>query len=280
MLLSKDSVKRDYDLNFMTYWDKVFSEYKNSAASNRVWFAGPTSYVFSLCGQKFALDLQVRRKCDFENVRERLINDTSDLSFVLITHQHDDHMCIPLMRELKDSPIRWYLPYDTKKSLIDETELPDDKIVKVHDGDVYKIGNLTVRVFFSPHVVPGDEPFPQVGYEVISPAGNILFPGDVRDYDHKGYPEFGNVDVCFSHLWGGDNTIDPELYTPMLEKFADMNAGFGAKKYFLCHLYEIGRELKYMWRYSHAGLAMDLFYERNPESEVVIPHLGCSYPLF
>lgn len=277
----KEALKNDYDLNFPYYWKKVFSEYKNEENEGRVWFAGPTSYVFSLHGVRFAVDLQIRRKCDFERLSEGFVDDTSALDFVLITHQHDDHMCIPLMRALKDTPIVWYIPEGTHENLIAETELPADKIVRVRDGEEIKIGKLTIKAFRSTHERPGEEPiFEQLGYEITTPSGKLLFPGDVRNYDLSLYPAFSDIDVCFSHLWAGDDTVNSEKYMPLLREFADFYSAFGAKRYFLCHLYEIARDFKHMWRYTHAAEAMELFMERIPTSEVMTSHLGCSYTLF
>jgi len=281
MLASNDSLKRDYDLNFPKYWNKVFSEYKKREYDNRVWFVGPTSYVFSLSGVRFAVDLQVRRACDFEKISAGLSKDTSELLFVLITHQHDDHMCISLMRALKDMPIVWYIPKGTHEHLIGMTELPEEKIVRVSSGDTFKIGDISVKAFESTHERPGEKPvFLQLGYEIESPKGRLLLPADVRNYDNSLYPDFSETDICFSHLWAGDDAVNAEKYMPRLEAFAEFYSRFGAKKYFLCHLYEIARDFGHMWRYSHAGLAMELFLEKSPTSEVLIPHLGSSYALF
>ena len=276
----KDYIKKDYDLNFVKYWDKVFSEYKDERFDNRVWFAGPTSYVFSISGTHFALDPQIRRECDFEKLRDNLAEYTSKIEFVLITHQHDDHMCIPLMRELKDSPIIWYIPEGTHEDLIAKTELAPEKIVRVRSGDSFKIGSITVKAFKSTHERPGEkEVFEQLGYEIATPCGKLLFPADVRNYDPGLYPEFSDIDICFAHLWAGDDTVNAEKYKPLLLEFADFYSGIGAKKYFICHLYEIARDLYHMWRYTHAAEAMEIFMGKIPTSEVVIPHLGTSYSL-
>ncbi len=265
----------DYDNNFMTYWENIFSSLSAHSGSDRVWFAGPSAYVFSLCGQKFAMDLQVRRQGDFEKIKPKLHDYAKDLSFVLITHEHDDHMCMPLMRELKDTDIKWYVPHDCSWHLVESSGVKEENIVRVKPGDVFEIGELTVKAFYSPHVRPDDdETFAQRGYEIICPNKRLLFPGDVRDYDFCDYPQFDDVDVCFSHLWGGNNSIDEKLYMPMLEDFVKFNLAFGAKRYFLCHLYELGREAKYLWSYKHAGIAKDMFYSLSSESIVDIPRLG------
>ena len=91
----------DYDLHFEDWWRGIFSEYREGDG-DRLWLAGPSSYVFSLSGVRFAVDLQIRRACDLERVKDTLVEDLSELSFMLITHQHDDHFCIPLMQMAVD----------------------------------------------------------------------------------------------------------------------------------------------------------------------------------
>lgn len=269
----------DYDENFTKYWHKVFAEYKKPEAGDRMWLAGPSSYVFSLAGEKFAVDLQIRRRKDFESVLPTMVEELSDLSFMLITHEHDDHMCAPLMRTLKDTDIRFYIPHDCRRELVEATGVKEENIVWVKPGDTWQIGVLTFRAFHTPHVKPGSGIMAERGYEIIAPTGKIIIPGDIRDYDYHEYPDFGKVDLCISHLWAGNDALEPENYMPLLQDFVRVSAGFGAKRYFLCHLYEIGRTEKYMWHYGHAGLAAGMFYKIAPECAVEVPRLGHSYSL-
>ena len=267
----------DYDQNFIKYWDKVFTEYREKQEYDCLWLAGPSSYVFSIGDERFAVDLQIRRKKDLDALLPRLVSDLSDLSFVLITHQHDDHMCPPLMRALKDTDIKWYIPRGTNPELIEKSEIKKENTVLVDPGDVFTVGNVTVRAFLVPH---GRAEFVEVGYELTTPNGKILMPADIRDYDYDEYPDFENIDLCLSHLWAGNDAIDPENYMPLLEKFAKRSASFNAKRYFLCHLYEIGRKEKFMWHNDHAAIAIEMLKVLLPDSLFEIPRLGERYELF
>ena len=273
---------RDYDEHFVGRWTRAFDEFRASRGEDRMWLVGPTSYLFAIAGQKIAVDPQIRRDVDLEAVLPRLVEDFSCVSCVLITHQHDDHMCIPLMRALKDTPTRWYLPFGCRQDLVEQSEIKAENIVWVHDGDEFVFGDLTVRAFDTPHVPAGEDmaSFIERGYELVSPHGRVLMPADVRNYSYDAYPDFGKIDVCLSHLWAGNDALDPEKYLPMLEKFADFSAHFGAKRYFLCHLYEIGRKQLYMWHDGHAEIAARMLTERLPESLVTVPKIGESFPLF
>ena len=270
----------DYDQNFTTYWNTVFSQYNAPDAGDRVWMAGPSAYVFSLAGEKFAVDLQIRREKDFNAVLPQLLSDTAALSFILITHQHDDHMCLPLMNALKDTAIRWYIPDGCREELIEASGLKKENIIRVRPGDRWQIGALQFRAFYSPHVKADDpEVFAQCGYEITAPAGKILLPADVRDYAYCDYPDFGRVDLCFSHLWAGNDALEPQNYLPLLDEFACFNSKFRARTYFFCHLYEIGRSEQYLRHNAHAALAADRLLSLLPESTVEVPRLGRSYSL-
>ena len=113
-----------------------------------------------------------------------------------------------------------------------------------------------------------------------APSCKILITGDIRDYDYNDYPKFENVDLCISHLWAGRDSVDEKLYIPMLEKFSETISSFDAKKYFLCHLYEIGRGENSMWSYKHTGLAMDMIYSLKPQAIVEAPKVFYGYNLF
>ena len=267
----------DYDLNFKKYWSKVFAEYKKDYERDLLWLAGPSSYVFSLCGQKFAIDPQIRRKKDLDTVSDDLVSDFSDISFVMITHQHDDHMCRPLMRALKDTSIKWYIPKGVRTDLVEDSELKEENIVWLCDGDILRFGDLSIRAFNTPHAREG---FVELGFELTTPNGKILLPADVRDYNYSGYPDFNDVDLCISHLWAGNDAINPECYLPLLDKFVEFSARFNAKRYFLCHLYEIGRKEQYMWHDAHASLAISRFKNILGDVPIEIPRLGERYELF
>ena len=188
-------------------------------------------------------------------------------------------MCPSLMKALKDLPITWYLPKNARRDYVERSEIKEENIVYVSDGDSFEIGKLKIKAHYTPHgKVGGSFPY-QCGYEIIAPKGSVFIPGDVRDYDYRGYEELGEIDLCLSHLWAGNNAIDEAEYMPIMEKYADFTAVFNAKRYFLCHLYEIGRTEQYMWHDGHAEKAIKLLKERLPMADVFVPRVGESYSL-
>ena len=277
----KERALRDYDENFITYWKRAFSQLKAaSEKENRMWLVGPTAYLFSIGGVKFAVDLQIRRETDMALLAPGLSEDLRALSFVLITHQHDDHFCIPLIRQAQELAITWYLPQNMPAKFAEAAGIRTENVKLLQAGDRFSVGPLTVSAFYTPHAQRGAEPYPQLGYWLKTPLGSVLLPADVRDYGFRDYPAFGPVDLCISHVWAGNDAINECAYTPLLEQFAQFSLQFGAKRYFLCHLYEIGRAPQYLWHEGHARQAAGLLVKQDPHIQVDVPRLGCSYELF
>ena len=266
----------------MKYWSRAFAELKAAGNNDyKVWLVGASSYLFAMGGVKFAVDLQIRRAADLEAVRDRLLEDVASLEFVLITHQHDDHFCAPLIRLARHLPTLWYLPSQMPKKFIDSTELPPDRFVLLEDGDGFEVRGLSVSAFNSPHVRPNSNSFmPELGYRLCANGKSVILPTDVRDYNYRDFPDITGADLCFSHLWAGDNAIDELEYMPRLEDFVDFSLRFEAKKYFICHLYEIGRKEKFMWHKGHAAIAERLFKKKAADLTIEIPALGRAYELF
>lgn len=281
-LSPRERALRDYDENFIKYWDKAFSELKAARADeNKMWLVGSSSYLFSVGGVKFAVDLQIRRMTDIASISDRLCDDIGALSFILITHQHDDHFCIPLIKHVCHLPIKWYLPSKMPEEFFAAAGISEDFRVSVGAGESFTVGGLRITAFDSQHVRKNSTVnMPENGYYIETKDGSFVIPADVRDYGYRDYPSFDGVDLCISHLWAGDNAIDEDAYLPMIDEFVDFSLSLGAKRYFICHLYEIGRKDKYMWHDAHAALAIERFLKRSPGVTVEIPRLGCSYKLF
>ena len=279
--LSLEEALAEYDKSFEMRWRQVLKDFK-AETEDAIHICGPSSYLFTLAGEKIAVDPQIRRTSDFALVEDTLKDTFGSLSAILITHEHDDHFCTPLARLLKDTDVLYSLPFGIRERWVEESELPPERIRYVHPGDVFQIGAVTVRGFESPHVPFGaDHTLVECGYELSTPRGRILLPGDIREYAYTAYPACLHApDVCITHVWAGNDAIHPEQYLPRMEKCADFFARFGAKKYLLGHLYEIGRAQLYMWDMDHAAILTKSLKERMPSCEVGVPLLGHGYRLF
>ena len=73
--------------------------------------------------------------------------------------------------------------------------------------------------------------------------------------------------------------LNKNSHVVMLDDFANFSAKFRARRYFICHLYEIGRGDIFMWHDGHADIAKARLRELLPTSEVIVPRLGNRYSL-
>ena len=278
---------REHEKSFIDNWSKAFCELKRAKNDeNKMWLVGPSSYLFSIGGTKFAVDLQIRREKDILAIEDRICEDISALSFVLITHQHNDHFCVPLIKRIAHMPVLWYLPAKMPARFIEAAGISEKNCVRLLHGDTFVRDGIRITAFDTPHVKPESHvELYELGYRISSKDGSILLPGDVRDYNYCGYLDFvysgaGGTDLCISHLWAGKNALDESAYMPVIKDFVDFSLRFNAKKYFICHLCDIGRKDIDMWHAEHANAAAYLFKEKKAECLIEIPKGGCSYELF
>ena len=111
----------------------------------------------------------------------------------------------------------------------------------------------------------------------------ILKPGDIRNYDPAGFPDFAadprvHIDVLFAHVWLGDYVSLNESY-PYTEDFVRLMTSFGADRVLFTHLYESGRKSNCMWCRSHAEMLAEKIREESPATRTDIPRGGEIYQL-
>lgn len=270
----------EYDRSFRDRAERALEEFF-STKEDCIYMLGPTSYLISLCGTKIAVDPQVRRKEDFDALSALLLSYLPRLDAVLISHEHDDHFSTPLARLLKNEDLLWYLPKGMNRRWVEESELSEKSIRFVSEGDTVTIGALTVEVYDTPHI-PFGRPIALIerAYFICSAKGSIFLPGDVREYGYIGYKGMKKPDLCIGHVWAGDDSDHPEAYLPKMEDAARFLSAFGAKQYYLAHLYEIGRDQMHMWDVSHARLLAERIQKFLPDAKMQVPTVGCGYRLF
>jgi hypothetical protein len=276
----KSAAIEDYQKSYRVKWNRVFGQIQSNRYDHHVWLLGPSSYVLLTDGIRWGMDLQFRMPWILDTVRDKVVEDLSTLDFILLTHEHSDHLDYSLLSMLADQPIRWIIPAFFDQDKILATGLSPQRITWVEPGHVYVMGSFTLTTFDSLHFRPNGQGVREIGYLVKTSRSRILFPGDVRDYNINKMPHFGQIDCLFSHVWlGGGNALNLPC-EPYLTNFCDFTIALNSKLVFLTHLYEIGRPIEEMWTYTHAGLAVDGLLARNPSLEIVVPRIGKAYSLF
>ena len=271
---------KEYDESFEKRWRYALAAF-DARTEDTLAIIGPSSYLLKLGGTRIAIDPQIRRESDLERVKDTIVPFFSRFDAILITHEHDDHFDIKLSRLLRDTGLTWYLPEGIKPLWVEKSELRPESIRYASPEDVFTLGGVRVHAFDSPHKpFDADWEMAERGYEITAEGGRLLFPGDIREYAYDAYPPMQGADLCFAHVWAGNNTVDPDEYMPRMKKAADFFARFAAKKYFLCHLYEIGRTQHVMWDTEHAEILSGMLKERLPGITAKAPTLGRLYNPF
>ncbi|MCQ2430520.1 MAG: MBL fold metallo-hydrolase [Clostridia bacterium] len=233
-----------------------------------------TFYVFDTNGTKWVMDPVLREAASRTDAPDHIAACLSGAEYILITHEHDDHLEEFAVRRLAGRGFQWVVP-DWLIGMAKSFGLTDAEIIPAHVGESLTLGAMTVLPFegrhFRSHSSNGVK---NMGYRVTSPGSpTLLFPGDVRDYDPAGFAGVGPADVVFAHVWLGDGACLNAEY-PLADDFVRLMGGFGARKVLLCHLYEAARDERSMWRRCHAELLADRFHALCPDVSVLIPEGG------
>jgi L-ascorbate metabolism protein UlaG (beta-lactamase superfamily) len=75
---------------------------------------------------------------------EMPVGDLKDLDFILLTHQHGDHLDLGLLRGLKDFPILWVIPDPILARVQVEVEIPADRLIVPEPLQPIEIGGLAL----------------------------------------------------------------------------------------------------------------------------------------
>lgn len=275
----KAAAIEDYQNSYRAKWTRAFEQIQSKRYDHHVWLLGPSSYVFLTDGVRWGMDLQFRLPLILDTVRDLVVEDLAALDFILLTHEHSDHLDYSLISMLSDKPVKWIIPAFFDRDKILATGLSADRITWVEPGQEYDLGKLKLNTFESLHFRPSGQGVREIGYLAATSRSRILFPGDVRNYDISKMPHFGPVDCLFSHVWlGGGNALNLPC-EPWLTNFCDFTCALDSELVLLTHLYEIGRPIEEMWTYTHAGLATDGLLARNPSLEIVVPRILKAYSL-
>jgi len=276
----KSAAIDNYRKSYNRQWIKMFEQIHSNKYDHHMWLLGPSSYLFSTNGMRWGMDIQFRMPWIADIVGDRLIEDLSKLDFIILTHEHSDHLDYRLLSMLRDAPIRWLIPAFFNREKLLATGLSPHRITWVEPDKVYNVDKLSITTFNSLHFRPNGQGVPEIGYMVDTGYLHLLFPVDVREYNASKMPRFDQVDCLFTHVWlGGGNALNLPC-EPFLTDLCDFCIALNPKRVYLTHLYEIGRPIEEMWTYTHAGLVADGLLARNPDLDIVVPRIGNTYYLF
>ena len=255
-------------------WSEMIREWRAPRDNDAVWLMYSASYLFNTRGQKWAVDpVRLSNRVPEAQMPE-LSEDLHDLDFVLLTHDHIDHVDVGLWSQLKGAHCHWIVPEHMTDLFSCETSLSSLGYSVAVPGKKISFAGVRITPFESPHYersVTGEIiPIDSTGYFVETAGSSYLFPSDIRTYDPSCLQPFSNVTTVFAHVFLGRSAAlvcDP----PLLDAFVDFYLNSCPKKIVLSHLYELGREPEDCWLSSHAQRLAKAFNASNGEVEVLIP---------
>ena len=264
--------------NFPALWSQMMTEWRQPGSEDRAWLMYSANYLFRTKDIRWAMD-PVRLKHRLPKAPDvDMVRDLCDLSFVLLTHRHADHLDLSLLRQLKDFPILWVVPAPLLDIVLADVEIPADRLILPEPLQRIDIQGVYITPFDGLHLErhPGAKTpsgVPATGYLVEFNGKRWLFPGDTRTYDASRLPSFGAVDGLFAHLWLGRGCASMEN-PPLLDAFCRFCIELQPKRIVLTHLEEFGRDADDYWDNEHAQKVRLNLREKTPEIEVSVARLG------
>lgn len=280
-VLSADTLKKNYPEfprihDYMReHYDELFRsalEVFNKREGSFVSLIGPSSYLFSTNGYRWAMDVSFMYLYNLAKAPSRIKEYLGNIDLMLITHAHEDHLEERTVRALADTEITWVIPEFVLDDML-SYGVRRERLVVVRAGDEVRVGPLNIRVLHGRHFREDGDGIDAVGYVVSADnAPTLAFPGDVRDYGLDGEEQI-NADHCFAHVWLTDFALVPEKYIPKISEFADFMLSMSQRSIFLTHLYA-NRGAHKRWTLKHAYEAARIIFEKSPDTVVRTPKYG------
>ena len=258
-------------------WSGMVSDWQANDAADAAWLTYSASYLLRTNGVRWAIDPLALYWRVPEAPKVDIEHDLDGLSFVLLTHDHRDHLDLNLIRLLRDKSIRWVIPTYLQEKVLGETGLAQEKVISPRVMHPIELDGVTVTPFEGQHLVTyangSCKGLSAMGYLVECCGKRWLFPGDTRVYDITKFPKFGSVDLLFAHLWLGHGSALLET-NGYMDAFCQFAADLRPKRIAITHLEELARDANNYIDDEHAQKALDLLASWYPAIESFSAHTG------
>ena len=258
-------------------WSQMITDWRQPGLEDRAWLMYSANYLFRTANVRWAID-PLRLKHKLPDAPEMPVDDLIDLDFILLTHQHSDHLDLSLLRGLQDYPILWVIPKPLLPRVLANVYITADRLIVPEPLQTIEIQRIRVTPFEGLHweTQPGSQTLrgvPAMGYLVEFNGKRWLFPGDTRTYDANRLPSFGPVDVLFAHVWLGRGCA-LQNEPPLLDAFCKFCIDLQPEHIVLTHLYEFGRGAHDFWDDNHIEQITSIIAEKKPDVSISSGFIG------
>jgi hypothetical protein len=275
-----DSHKAMWVKAYPATWQKMIDEWNKDEDTDRAWLTYCANYLLRTGGTRWAIDPLVMSSRISGIPEDDIAGALGSLSFILLTHRHEDHLDLNVVRALRHAPIRWVIPDFLYDSVVTAAGIPPENVIVPRMLEPVRIDGVTITAFAGLHLSdPVQEPdsishgVPAVGYLAEFQNKRWLFPGDVRCFDASKIPAFGPVDIAFAHLWLGRSGALLD-HPPLLDAFCDFFLQMKPRRLVITHLYELEREPECMWRLCHFEMVSARLQQIAPDLLVSVCTTG------
>ncbi len=243
-----------------------------------MWLLYHAHYLFVTGGTRWALDPKLPSEI-ISGISEnmRFTHPLEDLSFILLSHRHSDHLDIPLLKFLSECSVRFVVPDHMLDVIMERVDPPQELVTTAVTGEPLSIDGVRIVPFPGLHIVREADGVVRgvecTGYEVETQGRRLLFPGDVRDYDAAAIAKRASVDVLLAHLWLGRGSAGKDS-PPLLDEFCRFVTACRPRKIVLGHLYSFQHADSDMWTERHANMVRDRLKKYARHIDVEAPIAG------
>ncbi len=236
-------------------WSKIIAEWHSPGPEDRAWLMYSANYLFRTGNVRWAIDPLTLNWRVGEAPIPDAARDLSNLSFVLLTHRHADHLDLNLLSALRGLPIVWVVPEFILPTVIRRSGLQRENIIVPVHLEPIELNGINILPFDGLHweTTPDGrrKGVPSLGYLIEYKGKHCLFPGDTRTYDASQLPGSARVDCLFAHLWLGRGSALMDE-PPLLGAFCRFCLDLQPRQIILSHLEELGRASNDYWDGKHA----------------------------
>lgn len=273
--------RRQLSAGWNAGWDEMTGQWADRTGGDALWLTYSANYLVRTGGVRWMID-PFRLTSRIPEAAPVSPGALSAASFILLTHDHADHVDAPLLAHLATlDHLQWIVPAHMAPVARAAGVRPDRVIVPRALEPITPSGScLRITPFSGLHWEypgrwkqgPARGGIDSTGYLIEWEGKRLLLPGDTRTYDPTALPSFGPVDTLLAHVWLGRGAArqDPP---PLLGAFCDfVQALKPTRRVLLTHLWEQGRGPDDYWDVSHAELARQQLIRRlPPTTDIQIP---------